>query len=72
MLNKEDKKVKKFIEQCADFCKKANLTSKKAIYDWLLSDLTETYKGRTPKWKIESVAEDLTDSIYSKIKGIRK
>ena len=75
MLNREDKKVQKFIKQCADFCKKANMKSQQQIYDWLVADLTETYKGRAPKWRIESVAEDITESICLKLnikqKGIR-
>jgi hypothetical protein len=75
MLNREDKKVQKFINQCADFCKTAGLKTQKDVYDWLVGDLTETYKGRTPKWKIESVAEDITESVCLKLnikqKGIR-
>ena len=75
MLNREDKKVQKFINQCADFCKTACLKTQKEVYDWLVADLTETYKGRAPKWKIESVAEDITESICLKLnikqKGIR-
>ena len=76
MLNKEDKKVQKFINKCADFCKTAGLKTQKEVYDWLVADLTDTYKGRAPKWKIESVAEDVTESICLKLnihqKGIRK
>ena len=76
MLNKEDKKVQKFINQCADFCKTAGLKTLKEVYDWLVADLTDTYKGRAPKWKIESVAEDITESICLKLnihqKGIPK
>lgn len=76
MLNREDKKVQKFVNQCADFCKTASMKSQKQIYDWLLADLMETYKGRAPKWRIESVAEDITESICLKLnihqKGIRK
>jgi len=76
MLNREDKKVQKFINQCADFCKTAGLKTQKEVYDWLVADLTDTYKGRAPKWKIESVAEDITESICLKLsihqKGIRK
>ena len=76
MLNKEDKKVQKFINQCADFCKTAGLKTQKEVYDWLVSDLTEAYKGRASKWRIESVAEDITESICLKLnihqKGIRK
>ena len=60
MPNREDKKVQKFVNQCADFCKTAGMKSQKQIYDWLLADLMETYKGRAPKWRIESVAEDIT------------
>ena len=75
MLNREDKKVQKFINQCADFCKTAGLKAQKEVYDWLVADLTETYKGRAPKWRIESVAEDITESICLKLnikqKGIR-
>lgn len=75
MLNKEDKKIQRYINQCADFCKTANMKSQKQIYDWLVADLTEAYKGRAPKWRIESVAEDLTESICLKLnihqKGIR-
>lgn len=76
MLNREDKKVQKFINQCADFCKAAGLKTQKEVYDWLVADLTDTYKGSAPKWKIESVAEDITESICLKLnihqKGIRK
>ena len=76
MLNKEDKKVQKFINQCAEFCKTAGLKTQKEVYDWLVADLTDTYKGRAPKWKIESIAEDITESICLKLnirqKGIRK
>ena len=76
MLNKEDKKVQKFINQCADFCKTARLKTQKEVYDWLVADLTDTYKGRAPKWKIESVAEGITESICLKLnihqKGIHK
>ena len=76
MLNREDKKVQKFINQCADFCKNAGLKTQKEVYDWLVADLTDTYKGRAPKWKIESIAEDITESICLKLnihqKGIRK
>ena len=75
MLNREGKKVQKFINQCADFCKTAGLKTQKEVYDWLVADLTETYKGCTPKWRIESVAEDITESICLKLnikqKGIR-
>ena len=67
MLNREDKKFQKFINQCADFCKTADLKTQKEVYDWLVSDLTETYKGRAPKWRIESVAEDITESICLKL-----
>jgi disulfide oxidoreductase YuzD len=63
MLNKENKKFQKFINQCAEFCKSTNMKSQKQIYEWLLADLNETYNGRAPKWKIESVAEDITESI---------
>ena len=73
MLNREDKKVQKFINQCADFCKTAGLKTQKEVYDWLVADLTETC--RAPKWRIESVAEDITESICLKLnihqKGIR-
>ena len=75
MLNREDKTYKKFVQQCADFCKTAGLKTQKEVYDWLVADLTETYKGRAPKWRIESVAEDITESICLKLnikqKGIR-
>ena len=75
MLNREGKKVQKFINQCADFCKTAGLKTQKEVYDWLVADLTETYKGCAPKWRIESVAEDITESICLKLnikqKGIR-
>ena len=58
-----------------DFCKTAGLKTQKEVYDWLVADLTETYKGRAPKWRIESVAEDITESICLKLnikqKGIR-
>lgn len=67
MANKENKKYEKFVEQCADFCKKANMRTQKEIYDWLNADLQEAYKGRAPKWKIESVAEDVTESICLKL-----
>jgi hypothetical protein len=67
MLNKEDKKIQKFINQCADFCKTTGLKTQKDVYDWLVADLTETYKGRAPKWRIESVAEDITESICLKL-----
>lgn len=76
MINKEDKKVQKYINECANFCKKAGLKTQKEVYNWLVADLTETYNGRAPKWKIESVAEDITESICLKLnihqKGIRK
>ena len=76
MLNRENKKIQKFINQCADFCKTAVMKTQKEVYDWLVADLTDTYKGRAPKWKIESVAEDITESICLKLnihqKGIRK
>ena len=67
MANKENKKYEMFIEQCADFCKKANMKTQKEIYNWLNADLQETYNGRAPKWKIESVAEDFTESICLKL-----
>ena len=60
MLNRENKKVQKFVNQCADFCKTAGMKSQKQIYDWLLADLME-------KWRIESVAEDITESICLKL-----
>ena len=66
MLNREDKKVQKFINQCADFCKTAGLKTQKEVYDWLVADLTETYSA--PKWRIESVAEDITESICLKMR----
>lgn len=76
MLNREDKKVQKFINQCAEFCKTAGLKTQKDVYDWLVADLTDTYNGRAPKWKIESIAEDITESVCLKLnirkKGIRK
>jgi disulfide oxidoreductase YuzD len=76
MLNKDDKKVQVFIKQCADFCKSNGLKTQKEVYDWLVADLTKTYKGRAPKWKIESVAEDITESVCLELnihqKGIRK
>ena len=75
MLNKEDKKFQLFINQCADFCKTVGLKTQKEVYNWLVADLTETYKGRASKWRIESVAEDITESICMKLnirqKGIR-
>lgn len=67
MLNKEDKKVQKFINECADFCKKAGMKTQKQVYEWLLADLMETYNGKTQKWKLESVAEDITESICLKM-----
>ena len=63
MLNRENKKVQKFVNQCADFCKTAGMKSQKQIYDWLLADLMETYRGRAHKGRIESGAEDITGSI---------
>ena len=73
MINKEDKKVQKFINECANFCKKAGMKTQKQVYEWLLADLMETY--RAPKWRIESVAEDITESVCLKLnikqKGIR-
>ena len=75
MLNREDKKVQSFIIQCAYFCKTAGMKTQKQVYEWLLADLMETYKGRATKWRIESVAEDITESICLKLnikqKGIR-
>ena len=67
MLNKEDKKVQKFINECANFCKKAGMKTQKQVYEWLLADLMETYNGKTQKWKLESVAEDITESICLKM-----
>ena len=67
MLNKEDKKVQKFINECANFCKKAGMKTQKQVYEWLLADLMETYKGKAPKWKLESIAEDITESICLKL-----
>jgi len=76
MLNKEDKKVQKYINECANFCKKAGMKTQDQIYEWLLADLMETHKGKVPKWKLELVAEDITESISLKLsihqKGIRK
>ena len=63
MANREDRKFQKFIKQCAEFCKAANMKSQQQIYEWLLADLMDTYKERAPKWKIESIAEDFTESI---------
>ena len=37
MFNREDKKVQKFVNQCADFCKTAGLRSKSMIGCWLTS-----------------------------------
>lgn len=75
MHNKEDNKVQKFINQCADFCKTAGLKTQKEVYDWLMADLTEAYKGCAPKWRIESIAENITESVCMKLnikqKGIR-
>jgi hypothetical protein len=70
MINKETRTFKKFVEQCADFCKTAGLKTKKQIYDWLAADLTETYKT-LPQWKIESIAENLTQSVAYQM-GIRR
>lgn len=67
MLNKEDKKVQKFINECSAFCKKAGMKAQKQVYEWLLADLMETYNGKAPKWRIESIAEDLTESICLKL-----
>ena len=67
MINKEDKKVQKYINECANFCKKAGMKTQKQVYEWLLADLTDTYKNRASKWKLEWIAEDLTESIYIKM-----
>jgi len=74
MVNTEDKKWKKFIEQCANFCKKSGLKSQQSIYEWLVDDLAESFP-KASKWKIESVAEDVTESVCLKLnipqRGIR-
>lgn len=67
MINKEDKKVQSFIIQCSYFCKNAGMKTQKQVYEWLLADLMETYKGKAPKWKLEWIAEDLTESICLKL-----
>ena len=75
MVDTENKKFQRFVEQCVKFCKSAGLTTQQSIYEWLNNDLQNDYKGRAPKWKIESVAEDITESICLKLnikqKGIR-
>lgn len=68
MAYKENRKYGKFIEQCVEFCKKANLKTKKDIFNWLNADLQKEYKGKAPKWKIEWVAEDVTESICLKMR----
>lgn len=67
MINKEDKKVQSFIIQCAYFCKNAGMKTQKQVYEWLLADLMETYNGKAPKWKLEWIAEDITESICLKL-----
>jgi len=67
MINKEDKNVQKYINQCADFCKKAGMKTQKEIYEWLLADLMEVYKGKVLKWTLEWIAEDFTESICLKL-----
>ena len=65
MPNREDKKVQKFVNQCADFCKTAGMKSQKQIYDWLLADLMETYKGRAPKWGASRVLQRTSRRVFA-------
>ena len=63
-----EKAYQKFINQCCDFCKKANLNTQKDIYNWLKGELMDSYRGRATKHKIEMVAEDFTESICLTLK----
>jgi hypothetical protein len=63
----ETKGYEKFIKQCVSFCKTANMKTKEEVFKWMNGELQKDYEGKAPKWKIESVAEDVTESICLKM-----
>lgn len=63
----ETKGYEKFITQCVHFCLVAEMKTKKEIFNWMNNELQKDYKDKAPKWKIESVAEDVTESICLKM-----
>ena len=70
MINKESRKAQRFIDECAAFCKKAEMKNKQQVYDWLLADLIDSYKN-VAKWRLESIADEFIGDICSRM-GIRK
>ncbi len=65
--DKENKEAQKFINKCVNVCKKAGMKTQKQVYEWLLAELMESYKDEAPKWKLEWIAEDFTESICIKM-----
>ena len=68
-IDKESSVYKRFILRCSEFCKKANVTTKQAIYAWMVMSMREEYKGKNVNdFEIRDICKEFTNDICANLK----
>ena len=60
-------KMDKLIADLAEDCREKGLTTAKKIKKNIFALIWPDYKGRAPKWRVDAVCDDLTESVCLKM-----
>lgn len=63
MEEKMNQLIKDLAQDCIDKGLKTAKKVKKNVFDLIWAD----YKGKAPKWRVEAVCDDLTESVCLKM-----
>ena len=53
--------MEEVIKQCCTEC--AGMKTRKEVFKYIFKELWRDYKGKAPKWRVEHVADDITESV---------
>ena len=53
----------KLVQDLADDCREKGLTTAKKVKTNVFNLIWVDYKGKAPKWRVQAVCDDLTESV---------
>lgn len=60
-------KMDKLITDLAEDCRAKGITDAKKVKKNIFAIVWKDYKGRAPKWRVDAVCDDLTESVCLKM-----
>ncbi|MBP5722159.1 MAG: hypothetical protein J6X18_01045 [Bacteroidales bacterium] len=58
-----EEQMRKIILDLAQDCKDKGLNTAKQVKKNVFDNLWANYKGKAPKWRVEAICDDLTESV---------